>query len=152
MQVNKKKTKVMIFIPCIAWYFVPELALDNQEHEMVEEMRLLGVIVKSDMKWSSNSEQMLVKAYKRLWSLRRLKGMGATVDDMKDVYLKQVRSVLELAVPAWNGALTQADAKDIERVQKTAVHIMLGTNYNDCRSALNTVGLEYLVARREKIC
>ena len=151
MQVNKKKTKVMVFNPCIAWDFMPELKLDNQELEMVEEMRLLGVIVRSDMKWSSNTEHMLVRAYKRLWSLRRLKGMGATVDDMKDVYLKQVRSVLELAVPAWNGALTQGDVKDIERVQKTALHIMLGGNYNEYRSALDTVGLESLAARREKL-
>ena len=151
MEVNKKKTKVMVFNPCKAWDFMPELSLNNQELEMMEEMRLLGVIVKSDMKWSSNTEHMLVKAYKRLWSLRRLKGMGATVEDLKDVYLKQVRSVLELAVPAWNGALTQADAKDIERVQKTALHIMLGGKYIDYRSALDTVGLESLVARREKL-
>jgi hypothetical protein len=65
----------MVFNPCIAWDFMPELKLDNQELEMVEEMRLLGVIVRSDMKWSSNTEHMLVRAYKRLWSLRRLKGM-----------------------------------------------------------------------------
>ena len=70
MQVNKKKTKVMVFNPCIAWDFMPELALDNQELEMVEEMRLLGMIIKSDMKWTSNTEHMLLKAYKRLWSLR----------------------------------------------------------------------------------
>ena len=151
MQVNKKKTKVMVFNPCIAWDFMPELALDNQELEMVEEMRLLGVMVKSDMKWTSNTEYMLVRAYKRLWSLRRLKGMGATVEDMKDVYLKQVRSVLEFAVPAWNGALIQDDVRDIERVQKTALHIMLGGTYNDYRSALDTVGLEPLVVRREKL-
>ena len=56
-----------------------------------------------------------------------------------------------MAVPVWNGALTQADAKDIERVQKTALHIMLGGNYNDYKSALDTVGLESLVARREKL-
>ena len=67
--------------------------------------------LQSDMKWTSNTEQMILKAYKRLWSLRRLKGMGATLEDLKDVYLKQVRSVLELAVPAWNGALTQTDVK-----------------------------------------
>ena len=56
-----------------------------------------------------------------------------------------------MAVPAWNGALTQGDVKDIERVQKTALHIMLGGKYNDYRSALDTVGLESLVVRREKL-
>jgi hypothetical protein len=64
MQINRKKTKVMAFNPCISWDFMPELKLDYQELEMVEEMRLLGMIVRSDMKWSSKTEHMLVRAYK----------------------------------------------------------------------------------------
>ena len=106
----------MVFNPCISWDFMPDLNLDKQE---LEELRLLGVIVRSDMKWTSNTEHLLVRAYKIIWSLRQLKGMGATVEDMKDVYQEQVKIVLELVVPAWNGALTQADAKDIERVKKS---------------------------------
>ena len=114
-------------------------------------MRVLGLIVRSDLKWSTNTENMVLKGYKRLWMLRRLKKLGANYEELLDVYIKQVRSVLELAVPAWNGALTQGDVKDIERVQKTALHIMLGGNYNEYRSALDTVGLESLAARREKL-
>ena len=83
--------------------------------------------------------------------MRRLKGMGASVEDLKDVYLKQVRSVMEFAVPAWNGALTQADWNDLERVQKTALYIMLGGDYKDYGTALDIVGLESLEARREKL-
>ena len=64
MIVNKKKTKVMVFNPCKAWDFLPELTLGNHELEMVEEMRLLGVVITADMKWASNTEQMLIKAYK----------------------------------------------------------------------------------------
>jgi hypothetical protein len=150
MKINKKKTKVMLFNLCKAWDFMPDLTLDNQELEMVEEVRLLGVVVRSDMKWSSNTEQMLTKAY-RLWSMRRLKGMGASVEDLKDVYLIQVRSVMEFAVPAWNDALTQADGKDLERIQKTALHIMLGGDYKDYGTALDIVGLESLEARRKKL-
>ena len=69
----------------------------------------------------------------------RLNGLGASLIDMKDVFIKQVRSVLELAVPAWNGALTKSDCKSIERVQKTALYIMLG-GYPDYQKALNIVG------------
>ena len=152
MEINKKKTKVMVFNPCKAWDFMPELTLDNQEIEMVDEMRLLGVVVRADMKWTSNTELMVTKAYKRLWSMRRLKGMGATLEDLKDIYIKQVRSVLELAVPAWNAAITQTEMKDIERVQKTALHIILGESYQSYRNALEIVGLESLDARRHKLC
>ena len=134
------------------WDFVPLIVMENQEIEMVNNMKLLGVTIKSNLSWTPNTELMTKNAYKRLWSLRRLKGMGTTVPDMKDVYTKQVRSVLELAVPAWNGALTQCDSKHIERVQKTAVHIMLGGSYSNYETALEVVGLEPLHARRVKLC
>ena len=78
--------------------------------------------------------------------------MGATLDDLKDVYIKQVRSVLELAVPAWNAALSQTEKKDIERVQKTALHIMLADSYQSYATALVQVGLESLDFRRHKLC
>ena len=44
--------------------------------------------------------------------------MVASEDDLKDVFIKQVRSVLELAVPVWNAAIRQEEKRDIERVQK----------------------------------
>jgi hypothetical protein len=65
---------------------------------------------------------------------------------------KQVRSLLELAVPAWNGALKQNDNQAIERVQKTALHIMLGESYVSYRNALGVVGLQSLEERRHKLC
>ena len=78
--------------------------------------------------------------------------MGASVDDLKDVYTKQVRSVLGLAVPAWQAAITQAERHDIERVQKTALHIMLGDSYKNYGDALGLVGLDTLEWRRQKLC
>ena len=70
------------------------------------------------MKWSSNTAHMVQKANKRLWILRRLKSLGAKPKDLTDVFIKQVRSVLELAVPAWQGGLTKEEKLDLERVKK----------------------------------
>jgi hypothetical protein len=39
--------------------------------------------------------------------------------------MKEVRSILELAVPAWHSGLTLKQAADIERVQRVAVAIVL---------------------------
>ena len=44
---------------------------------------------------------------------------------MLDVYTKEIRSVLELAVPSWHSALTQKQIATIERVKKVAVSIIL---------------------------
>ena len=49
MKINLKKTKAILFNPCTSADFMPHLRLDNQEVEVVEELRLLGVIVRSDM-------------------------------------------------------------------------------------------------------
>ena len=67
MVINQKKTKTMVFNPCLVRDFIPEFELDGQDIEMVEEMRLLGVVFRSDMKWSTNTEVMISKAYKKLW-------------------------------------------------------------------------------------
>ena len=45
--------------------------------------------------------------------------------DMHEVYMKEIRYILELAVPAWHSWLTVKQAADIERVQRVAVAIIL---------------------------
>ena len=71
---------------------------------------------------------------------------------MLDVYLLQIRCLCEIACPAWNGALTKFDIKQIERVQKMAFKIILGSEYDNYDTALVRLGLETLVKRRENIC
>ena len=74
-----------------------------------------------------------------------------------DVYLKEIRSLLELAVPAWNSDLTQKQIADIERVQRVAVSIILsdsktGSSEFSYNMALVILDLEPLEVRREKLC
>ena len=78
--------------------------------------------------------------------------LGASNQDLLDVFIKQVRSVLELAVPAWHPGLTMSDAIDIERVQRAALQIMLGMSYTSYKSALDHFNLETLESRRVKLC
>ena len=68
------------------------------------------------------------------------------------VYQKQVRSALELAVPVWQPALTAQEKSQIERVQKCALYIILGSNYVGYKHALNLIGCESLEDRRIKLC
>ena len=68
-----------------------------------------------------------------------------------DLYTKQVRSVLELAVPAWHGGIHQAERIQIERIQKSACHIILGDKYESYKLALRALDLEPLQSRRDKL-
>ena len=78
--------------------------------------------------------------------------MGASDEDILDVYCKQIRSILEFAVPVWNSSITGENISDIERVQKTALHIILGDRYVSYSNALRLSGLDKLSNRRRKFC
>ena len=60
---------------------------------------MLGVVLRSDMSWSSNTDYIVLRASKKLWFLRRLRILGASREDLMDVYCKQIRSIVEYAAP-----------------------------------------------------
>ena len=152
MKVNYSKTKLMVFNPGKVRDFHPKFNLNNKQIDLVDETQLLGVVLRSDLSWSSNTEYIVSRANKKLWFLRRLKTLGANTDDLKDVYIKQIRSIMEFAVPVWHSSLTGEDRLLIERIQKSALHIILGDRYQSYSSALKAMQLETLFRRRQKLC
>ena len=82
MKINLKKTKLMIFNNGRNMDFMPDMKLEGNQIEVVEEMRILGLIIRSDMKWSSDSEHIVTRAFSKLWTLRRLKALGASQADL----------------------------------------------------------------------
>jgi len=152
MKINNKKTKFMLFNNSKLIDFMPSFLLNDVEIKLVEEMKVLGIVLSSDMKWDANTNQIIATAYKRLWILKRLKSLGTGLAELTDVYKQQIRSVLEFAVPVWHSGLTQCNRYDIERVQKSALHILLGESYDTYSNAIKAIGLESLEARRGKLC
>ena len=67
---------------------------------------------------------------------------------LKDVYEKQVRSILEFSAAVWHPELTKENAAQIERVQKSAFAIILGQNYENSLLMLN---MKTLSSRRETL-
>ena len=95
-----------MFNPCKSLEFKPKLAADGNTLEAVDETKLLGLIIRSDMRWSSNNNNRVKKTSKRLWLLRRLKSLG---NDLIEVNTRQIRCILELAAPAWQGGISLAE-------------------------------------------
>ena len=131
---------------------MPEISFDGKTNlEVVEEIRLLGIFFQSNMRWKANTANLCKTGYARLWMLRNLKKHGAGRSDLLDVYCKQVRCAVELAVPVWNAGITVAESNQLERVQKAAFHIILGASYNSYSKALLELKMETLKDRRSKI-
>ena len=155
MKINQKKTKVILFNNSRKYDFSPKLSFDENDDdvlEVVEELRLLGVVVTSNLNWQAHVDYMCKKAFTRLWMIRRLKPLGATVEELVEVYQTQIRCLLEFAVAAWNSGLTKAQINQLERVQKCALAIILQEDYVSYRHAQSSVNLESLQDRRHALC
>ena len=153
MKINPKKTKVLTFNKSRKLDFPPELQFsDNQQLNVVSEMKLVGVILSDDIRWQKNTDYICLKARQKLWTLRRMKKLHFDMFQLLDVYTKEVRSLLELAVPVWHSSLTRLQSAQIERIQKSAFRIIIDRDYTTYEAACSVLGVEILEVRREKIC
>ena len=153
MVINSKKSNVIIFNKSRKWDFPPEMSFsDNKILEVKKQLKLVGVIISDDLRWGPNTEYICKKATQRLWVLRRMKIYKLDTEHLVDTYMKEVRSLLEMAVPVWHSGLTKKQARDIERVQKTSLYIIFGENYFDYDVACTIAELEPLEIRREQLC
>ena len=152
MKINSQKTMAILFNKSKKYDFLPQLRIgDSDPLKVVEELKLLGVLVSSDLSWAANTRAMCSKAYSRLWILRRLKPLGVSQLELLDVYEKQIRCILEYASPVWTGGLTKNEVNQIERVQKAAFAIILGNQYTSYAKALDTLKRPSLETRRKDI-
>ena len=117
-----------------------------------ERIKLLRITLSIDLSWSENTKNIVKRAYGRLWTIRRLKSLGASTSDLKDIFKKQVRSILEFTAPAWNSNLTEQCSIEIERVQKSHLLLVLGPQYESYSKSLVTLGLDTLRSTMPKIC
>lgn len=155
MKINYKKTKCMLFNPRRKLDFMPHLITPSGDSmELVENMRLLGVEIRSDLRWINNTDTICKKFYERLWIIRNLRKLGTKQAELVDVYAKQVRVMVELAVPVWEPGLTISESQQIERCQKVAFAAILGWAKNDIsyRKSLKILGLKSLKSRHSEIC
>ena len=130
MAINRGKTKCIIANSRRKWDVMPEISLGEGENvEVVEQLKIVGYIFRSDMKTSANTDYIVKKAYARLWVIRRLKALGASHVDLLDVLQKQVLSTLYLGAPAWWCQVTDSEKTDLNRVHRCALHIIYGDEY-----------------------
>ena len=84
--------------------------------------------------------------------ITKLKYVGVPTQDLIDVYKLYIRSLLEYCSVAWHSSLTKEQSYNIERVQRTALKVILGYAYTDYGTALELCGLDSLSDRRESRC
>ena len=147
MVLNEEKTKTMTFNFTKKKQFSTELKLNGKVIETVKDMKLLGTIITSDLKWSKNTKYLVKRAYSRMELLRQMTNFTKSTKDKLHIYKMYIRSVLEQSCVVWGSSITKKSENKLERVQKVAVKL-ISNNYITYLETLTTLNLETLKERR----
>ena len=139
----------MVFNFTDKYQFSPRLFIDGEKLEVVDSTRLLGTIISSDLRWEHNTRHIVKKANARMELLRRVASFGVKIEDLKNIYILFVRSQLEQSCVVWHSSLTEQQKSDLERVQKSALRIILCPKYENHKKALDVLNMDTLEDRRE---
>ena len=152
MVLNIQKTKNMIFNFSRNSQFSTEIKLNGQVIETVNETKLLGTIITDKLDWKRNTENIVKEANKRMSFLNRSSKFASNRQDLKKIYILQIRSKLEQSAVLWHSSLTQICRNKLERVQKSALRIIMGSKYTNYSDALEKLNLQTLDERRQLLC
>ena len=127
MKLNAKKTEDFTVSFLHSQPSVEPLIADNQTLEVVNTIKLLGVYLTSDLKWTTHVRHISSKANKRLYALRILKRNGVQPSYLKTVYCSFIRPVLEYACPVWHTSLPKLLIDELEHVQNVHSKLLFPT-------------------------
>ena len=126
------------------------LPINNIPLDRVSSHKVLGLNIMDNMKWNNNVKDIVEKASKRIYIIRVLKRSGAPPQDLINIYLALIRSVLEYCCVVWSHSITEYLSSKIEKVQKRVMRLLFpDLHYID---ALNAVKYDRLDERRLKLC
>ena len=97
MGLNVKKTKELRISFVKKPVQFDNLTSAGTEIKIVDNFKLLGVVIPSDLTWSTHIDVIRAKASTRLYASRILKTCGAPPKDIMSVYPAFIRPVLEYA-------------------------------------------------------
>ncbi len=102
------------------------ITIDKTPGERVNSFKFLGVHIIEDLTWSAHTDAVLKKAHQRLFFLRRLRKFGTSPRILRSFYTCTVESILNGCITAWFGNSTAGNRRALQRVVRTARHIVGG--------------------------
>ena len=78
-------------------------------------------------------------------------GVNVSKEDLIHIYVIFIRSVLEQSCVVWGPAITDSEAKSIERIQKICLYIIYQDKYGSYENALKLSNLPKLDERRTQL-
>ena len=79
-----------------------KLELNGKVIQPVKRIKLLGVILTNDLKWSANTDHIYSKVNQRLYLINKLKQFGFKTDELISAWCTHLRPITEFAAPLWH--------------------------------------------------
>ena len=152
MLLNTKKTNAMIFNFSNQRQFTSRIEVEQESVEVITQTKLLGVIVNNKLTWDDNTRFLVQKANSRMRLLHKLVSFSVPVEDLINIYILYIRSIVEQSCQVWHSSLTLENLQSLERIQKNALKIILQEEYLNYSNALSITGLKSLFERRNDLC
>ena len=80
--------------------------------------------------------------YKRKQLLNAAAAFTNNRQELKDIYLTFVRSILEQSAVVWHSSPSTRNKADLEIIKKAAVRVMLGKEYSTYKNGLKILKLD----------
>ena len=151
-QENTKKTNAMIFNFSKQHQFSSRIQVEEDTIEIVTQTKLLGVLINNKLTWDDNTRYLIQKANSRMRLLHKLVSFSVPIEDLVNIYILYIRSIVEQSCQVWHSSLTLENIQNLERIQKNALRIILQEKYQNYSNALSVVRLKSLHERRKDLC
>ena len=97
MKINSDKSKAVKIAFTCKNHVIPPIPLDGEILKSVHTIKLLRVLISSDLSWGAQTDYLHQKCSSRMYLLLLLKCLGIPATDVLQINICMVRSVLGYA-------------------------------------------------------
>jgi hypothetical protein len=135
LKINASKTKILqIHTHQTANIVPPIVELNNELVEIVNESKLLGVIIRDTMNWKQQCDRVTNKLRSVTYLFTMLRDISEE-SDMKQVYYAYAQSHILYSIVIWGGS---SHVESVFVAQKRVIRAMAGLRYWRSNSALES--------------
>lgn len=154
LTLNAKKCKSLLISRKKQPIEAPVINVKGHPLERVTAYKYLGILITSDLSWSSHIQAITTKARKQTGMLYRRFYNNSQPSTLKTLYIALIRPLLEYGVPVWDPHLRK-DINLLESVQKFATKLCTKSwSAHSYDERLHLLNLDSLSKRRAflKLC
>ena len=149
MNVNCKKTQLLIISPPNGYINKAYINLEDQKIMSEESLKLLGFVFGQEPNVNAHVKEIRKKFRGRFWSLIQLRKSGFCGRELMSLFNVFVRPVIEFCSMIYHPLLTVAQSEELEKMQKQVAKLAFGREKSYAVICAEQ-GIESLKQRREK--